>query len=108
MYSYMSLSSGETSLAIAIDHNHQDVVDCLLSSHCDVQTYDNVRSTPLYAAVRSQDPAYVEKLISHGADPDIGSQDHTPIFLAARLGLMDVAKVCVGRCISVDYQVVCS
>lgn len=86
----------QSPLLLAIENGHSDVVDYLLSNGADVQIADNVNITPLYAAIKGQNIGIVEKLIKAGCDVNIGSQDHAPLFLASRLGRLDIVKV--GKC----------
>ena len=66
-----------------------------MKNGADVQISDNVNMTPLYAAIKGQNLTIVENLIQAGCDINIGSQDHAPLFLAARLGRLDIVKVTV-------------
>lgn len=85
----------QTPLLLAIEHGHEDVVDFLLKNGADVQISDNVNITPLYAAIKGQNLTIIENLIQAGCDINIGSQDHAPLFSAARLGRLDIVKVTV-------------
>lgn len=83
----------QTPLLVATEHGRQEVVQCLLDYGADVQLTDNVGITPLYTSIKRQDMPLVEMLIEAGCDVNLGSQDHAPIFVASRLGLMDITRV---------------
>ncbi|CAC5389194.1 unnamed protein product [Mytilus coruscus] len=83
----------QTPLLLAIENDHTELVEFLLLNGADVQIADNVNITPLYAAIKGQNVYMVDKLIQAGCDINIGSQDHAPIFLAARLGRLDIVKI---------------
>lgn len=86
---------------VAIEYGHTEVVEFLLKNGADVQIADNVNITPLYAAIKFKGDNFtmVEKLIQAGCDINIGSQDHAPLFLAARLGRLDIVKaLCLAGC----------
>ncbi|XP_052821949.1 ankyrin repeat domain-containing protein 50 isoform X1 [Octopus bimaculoides] len=83
----------QTPLFVAAESAQTDVCLLLLEASACVQVRDNIGMTPLYAAIKSKDKTVVENLIKHGCDVNIGSQDHPPIFLAARLGLFDIVKI---------------
>lgn len=51
--------------------------------------------TPLYAAIKCHDSTVIQKLIRNGCNVNIGSQDHPPIFLAARLGQFDTVQMLI-------------
>jgi ankyrin repeat protein len=69
------------------------MVTFLLENNADVQICDNVGITPLYTAIKCRNEGVVKQLIQAGCDVDIGSQDHTPIFLATRTGQLNIVKV---------------
>ncbi|CAG2252313.1 unnamed protein product [Mytilus edulis] len=83
----------QTPLLLAIENDHTELVEFLLLNGADVQIADNVNITPLYAAIKGQNVYMVDKLIQAGCDINIGSQDHAPIFLSARLGRLDIVKI---------------
>ena len=85
--------SHQTALLVAIETNNEDIVQFLLENHADVQQTDNVGITPLYVAIRLKSDSIVSSLISHGCDINIGSQDHTPLFYASRIGCLSIVKV---------------
>lgn len=85
--------SYQTPLLVAIESNRLDVVKFLIENFADVQLTDNVGITPLYSALRLKSELIVSDLISSGCDVNIGSQDHTPLFYAARLGSLPIVKV---------------
>lgn len=83
----------QTPLLVSIENGWTDLALDLIHCGADVTITDNVGITPLYAAVKSGDVKTVEELIKAGCDVNVGSQDHAPIFLAARLGLLPIVKV---------------
>lgn len=98
-----SLACKQTPLLTAVIAKQQKVIDVLLEWGADVQMTDNVGITPLYAAVDGDSVDIVRQLIAAGCDVNIGSQDHAPLFLAARRGYLSVAKVSsVCRYVGVD------
>ena len=90
-------NNSQTALLAAIESHHVQVVDVLLDYGADVQMVDNVGISPLYSAIRIKDAVLrgemVGRLVSAGCDVNVGSQDHVPLFLAARLGALSVVKV---------------
>ncbi|XP_046578270.1 ankyrin-1-like isoform X1 [Haliotis rubra] len=89
--------SSLTPLLVAIDNSHIETVVSLLSYEADVQLTDNVKLTPLYMAIKVKDcdirDMITQRLIEAGCDVNIGSQDHAPIFLAARLGYLSTVEI---------------
>ncbi|XP_041376119.1 ankyrin repeat domain-containing protein 50-like isoform X2 [Gigantopelta aegis] len=95
--------NSQTALLVAIDNHHVHVVEVLLAYDADVQMVDNVGITPIYSAIRIKDNVVrnqmVTLLISAGCDVNVGSQDHAPLFLAARLGALSVVQMlCKASC----------
>lgn len=90
-----SQHSGQTALLVAVDNKQFSVVELLLEWGADVQMTDNVGITPLYMAVDSNCCPIVKLLIEAGCDVNIGSQDHAPLFLAARRGFLPVVQASV-------------
>ncbi|XP_071091557.1 ankyrin repeat and SOCS box protein 2-like isoform X1 [Haliotis cracherodii] len=95
--------SSLTPLLVAIDNGHIETVASLLSHEADVQLTDNVKLTPLYMAIKVKDcdirDILTQRLIQAGCDVNIGSQDHAPVFLAARLGFLStVEMLCEAGC----------
>jgi ankyrin repeat protein len=82
----------QTPLHAAIEHGNTDIVDFLICRGADVQIADNVNISPLYTAIKSGNCDVVCMLIDAGCDVNLGSQDHAPIFLAARLGLLAITQ----------------
>ena len=78
------------------------MVTFLLEHNADVQICDNVGITPLYTAIKCRNEGVVRQLIDAGCDVDIGSQDHSPIFLATRTGQLNIVKVKIT--LSFEYQ----
>ena len=85
--------SNQTPLLVAIESDKPDVAQFLIENFADVQQTDNVGITPLYSAIRLQTESIVGDLISSGCDVNIGSQDHAPLFYAARVGCLPIVKV---------------
>ena len=85
--------SKQTALLVAVEAKEREVIEVLLDWGADVQLTDNVGITPLYAAVKGNACDIVQLLIEAGCDVNIGSQDHAPIFLAARKGFLSIVQV---------------
>lgn len=83
----------QTPLHVAIEHGNTDVVEYLINQGADAQIADNVNISPLYTAIKGGNSYLVHLLIDAGCDVNLGSQDHAPIFLAARLGLLAITQV---------------
>ncbi|XP_045193996.2 ankyrin-3-like [Mercenaria mercenaria] len=91
--------SRQTPLLMAIEHSQDEMVTYLLENNADVQISDNVGITPLYTAINCRNERVVRLLIGAECDVDIGSQDHTPIFLATRTGQLNIVKMlCDAGC----------
>ena len=86
-------SSKQTALLAAVEMKRKDVVEVLLDWSADVQLTDNVSITPLYAAIEANCCEIVRQLIETGCDVNIGSQDHAPLFIAARRGFLPIVQV---------------
>lgn len=78
---------------MAVEHGNTDVVEYLINRGADVQIADNVNISPLYTAIKGGNSYIVHMLINAGCDVNLGSQDHAPVFLAARLGLLTITQV---------------
>ena len=85
--------SGQTPLLTAVESNRPEVVSFFLENFADTQQTDNVGITPLYSAIRLKSEQLVGDLISNGCDVNIGSQDHSPLFYATRVGSLPIVKV---------------
>ena len=83
----------QTPLHVAVEHGNTDVVEYLINRGADVQIADNVNISPLYTAIKGGNSYIVHMLINAGCDVNLGSQDHAPVFLAARLGLLTITQV---------------
>lgn len=68
-------------------------MEYLINQGADAQIADNVNISPLYTAIKGGNSYLVHLLIDAGCDVNLGSQDHAPIFLAARLGLLAITQV---------------
>ena len=60
-----------------------DLVQTILTGHCNINATDHQEYTPLHYAVESKNFELVRTLVTHGADADKGYRD-TPIDLAAK------------------------
>lgn len=85
--------SKETPLIVAIEHGNEDIVRLLINNGADVQLCDNVGITPLYAAIKMKNECIVRWIIDANCDVNIGSQDHSPLFMATRMGLLNIVQV---------------
>lgn len=83
----------QTPLHVAVEYGNTDVVEYLINRGADVQIADNVNISPLYTAIKGGNSYIVHMLINAGCDVNLGSQDHAPVFLAARLGLLTITQV---------------
>ncbi|XP_076449469.1 uncharacterized protein LOC143285905 isoform X2 [Babylonia areolata] len=91
--------SKQTPLLGAVETQQTEVVTLLLERGADVQVTDNVGITPLYTAVEGNCLPLVRQLIQAGSEVNVGSQDHSPIFLAARKGFLSIVKeLCEAGC----------
>lgn len=89
----------QTPLHVATEHGNTDVVEYLINQGADAQIADNVNISPLYTAIKGGNSYLVHLLIDAGCDVNLGSQDHAPIFLAARLGLLAITQMlCEAGC----------
>ncbi|KAK7114437.1 ankyrin repeat domain-containing protein 50-like isoform X2 [Littorina saxatilis] len=89
----------QTALLVAVESSQRSVLEVLLGWGADVQLTDNVGITPLYAAVKGDNCGMVRQLIDAGCDVNIGSQDHAPLFLAARRGFQEIVQIlCEAGC----------
>lgn len=86
-------SSKQTALLAAVEMKRKHVIEVLLAWSADVQLTDNVGITPLYAAIEGNCVEVVRQLIDAGCDVNVGSQDHAPLFLAARRGFLPLVQV---------------
>lgn len=87
-------------LLMAIEHSRDNIVTFLLENGACVNSRDNVGITPLYVAIKCQNEGVVKQLIAAECDVNIGSQDHTPIFLATRTGQLNIVKLlCEAGCV---------
>ncbi len=86
-------SQGRTALHIAIlSHAEPDVVSFLIKSDADVNARDKMGDSPLHIAVRENDRANGELLLSHGADvfyPNVSGDSPLRAALTRRGGRED-------------------
>jgi len=85
--------SKKTPLISAITQGNCEMVELLIENGADTQLCDNVGISPLYSAIMHGKTDLVSKLIEAGCDVNVGSQDHTPLFIATKLGQMGTVKV---------------
>ncbi|KAK3085767.1 hypothetical protein FSP39_008439 [Pinctada imbricata] len=91
--------SHQSVLHIAIEQNQEHIIEFLLANGADVQIVDNVKITPLYTAIKGRNSCIIQRLLAAGCDVNKGSQDHSPLFLATRLGLSSVVEMlCEADC----------
>jgi len=91
-------ADGFPPLGLATFFGHHDVVILLLAHHADpnVQSHNQIRVTPLHAAVDRKDQALVEILLSHGANPNATEfLGGTPLHTAAMGGMDSIARTLV-------------
>ncbi|XP_062592978.1 ankyrin-2-like [Saccostrea cucullata] len=89
----------QTPLHVAVEHGNTEIVEYLIQQGADVQIPDNVNISPLYTAIKGGNSAIVHMLIDAGCDVNLGSQDHAPVFLTARLGLLPITQaLCEAGC----------
>ncbi|KAH3778496.1 ankyrin repeat and SOCS box protein 8-like [Dreissena polymorpha] len=91
--------SKESPLMTAIKLGSNQIVQVLLDNDADTTLCDNVGISPLYAAILHNNETAVKALIETGCDINMGSQDHTSLFIATRLGHLNIVKMlCEAGC----------
>jgi ankyrin repeat protein len=91
-------ADGFPPLGLATFFGHHDVVILLLAHRADpnVQSHNEIRVTPLHAAVDRKDQTLVEILLSHGANPNATEfLGGTPLHTAAMGGMDSIARMLV-------------
>jgi hypothetical protein len=77
----------QTPLFFAVQQRRPEIVELLVASRADVNrpagTYWH---PPLFAAIRNDDRATVERLLRHGADPNLRGSNYTGLVYAAYHG----------------------
>ena len=66
----LGLPTGSTPLMLAVCKSRADIVDALIESGCELDTFDRHGRTALYLAVKHGYLQCVHKLLKAGADPD--------------------------------------
>ena len=76
---------GHSSLMIACQYKHQDIVRLLLNCRADANTQNSkTTNTALHFACCEQLATAVELLLAHGADPNVRNNlECTPLFMHA-------------------------
>ena len=93
-----------TALLVSVLDNEYEIEEMLLKNGADPDITNNNHGgvTPLFVAVRNAAESNdrkkirsIELLLKYGADPDIQdeSRHHTPIFVAARYGKLELVKI---------------
>jgi ankyrin repeat protein len=91
-------ADGFPPLGLATFFGHHDVVILLLAHRADpnIQSQNQIRVTPLHAAVDRKDQTLVEILLSHGANPNATEfLGGTPLHTAAMGGMDSIARTLV-------------
>jgi ankyrin repeat protein len=82
----------ETALTLAIRSGHSQVVLLLIDSNADLNAG---RMPPIFAAVLSNRPTIVRKLLSAGCDPDVRYEGRTAIMTALDKGRLGIAETLI-------------
>jgi ankyrin repeat protein len=79
----LQTSDGRTPLHIALENEHEGIVDLLVQQAASLTTTDKKGRTPLHAAIESGSELAVTQLVSAGADVNVVQSDGaTPISVA--------------------------
>ena len=84
-----------------------EMVQVLLNYRVDVNTQNDVGSTPLEHALRGpiNDLRVIRLLLDHGADPNLRRKDGiNPLHRASQKGRIDIVRLLIERGASVDVQ----
>jgi ankyrin repeat protein len=86
----------QTSLHIAAERGHEDIVSMLLSSGAAVDDPDSEWNTALHRATRNQKLNVVLRLLKEGANPNaVNTAGWTPVHLAVSAGCIEIVRVLV-------------
>ena len=94
-------AQGETPILLAIKNSHWDLAKFLLNMGANTNKPEpsGTIATPLFNAVWRGKSDAVRQLVKHGANVNTGSCRSAPIFMAARLGCLEITKVLYHICI---------
>ncbi|WP_169457908.1 ankyrin repeat domain-containing protein [Ottowia thiooxydans] len=88
------IPSGQSALTLAINRKHQNVVDALLESKANPNSYIPGGTSALGLAIGSKQPVAVEALLNAGAQANATfSNEVTPLTLVATKGCLDTLYV---------------
>jgi len=90
--------NGETALSVVCekplaDNTDTSTAEKLLSAGANVNVVDKNGASPLYLACKRGKTEFVKLLLSHGANPNIGTTDNYPIHAACRGHHYDSVKL---------------
>ena len=97
----MNINAGNnalsTSLYIAAQAGHVEIVEMLLAAKADIHSRDDKGMTPLHGAASNGRAQTLEYLISSGADIGaVSKQGATPLYLAAKNGHTEVIRALIA------------
>ena len=83
----------ESSLHIAADNGHRDLVDMLLRSGSIVDEPDSEGNTPLHRATNKRKLDVIQRLLRQGADPNLmNTAGRTPVHIAVSTGSIKIVE----------------
>lgn len=86
----------ESSLHIAAEGGHSDLIDMLLRSGSAVDEPDSESNTALHRATKNQRLRVVQILLLHGADPNLmNAAGRTPVHIAVSTGSIEIVQTLV-------------
>ncbi|CAN0427256.1 unnamed protein product [Ectocarpus sp. 8 AP-2014] len=94
----------EFTIILACRGGHLAVVKTLLDKGCDVKSSHHEFDEPLIAAARGGHDAIVTLLLENGADPNIRSDDQTPLKSAVFNGHVRIAKALLNAGAEREYD----
>ena len=97
-----------TPLSVAASRNNLEAVQLLLEHNADINSQSTFGETPLYRALtgdESKAVLVIQRLLEHGADPNIcDDDDRSPLHEASSLGWLDAARLLLSSGAKVDKR----